>query len=33
LEEVSSMKSVLNLISYLQKFSQIFPHLVPIFLV
>jgi hypothetical protein len=32
LEQVSMMKSVLNLISNLQEFSQIFPHLVSIFL-
>jgi hypothetical protein len=32
LEEVSMMKNVSNLISYLQEFSQIFPHLVSILL-
>jgi hypothetical protein len=33
LEEVSMIKSVPNLISYPQEFSQVFPHLVTIFLV
>jgi hypothetical protein len=33
LEEVAILKSVPNWISYLHQFSQIFPHLVSIFLV